>query len=349
MTETQVVEYNVTDAAIAEMSDMYLGLVITDIDDKEQFSAVHSARMVVRGKRIEVDKRRKELKADALAWGKKVQGKANHIFELLEPIETHLKKEEGKVQAEKDRIESERINTIREDLNGWSSNYSSFTHETPLDELQLAAGVFERWEITPEKYFEFTTEAYKIRDDGIRISTKMIEIRERLDREENQRKAEAETLAFQRKKQEEESARLQKKADEMAEVQRKMDEDRAKAEAALKAERDALEAEKKAEQDRKDREEFKRKAVERAKNEAIEKVKQDAIEMAEMAEAETAEKERQEALRPDKEKLEAWSQYLSEGMTLPKVESRKAKEIVALTGGRLCDVAEELYQETQKM
>ena len=87
MTETQVVEYNVTDAAIAEMSDLYMGLVITNLEDKEQFDAVRSARLVVKGKRIEVDKKRKELKADALAWGKKVQTEANRIFALIEPIE----------------------------------------------------------------------------------------------------------------------------------------------------------------------------------------------------------------------------------------------------------------------
>ena len=105
MTETQVVSYNLTDAAIQEMSSMYLGLEITDLDDKEQFDAVHSARMVVRGKRIEVDKRRKELKADALAWGKLVQTEANRIFDLIEPIETHLKNEEGKAEAERRRLD----------------------------------------------------------------------------------------------------------------------------------------------------------------------------------------------------------------------------------------------------
>ena len=89
-------EVDITDAAIAEMSTLYMGLAITDLEDKEQFDAVHSARMVVKGKRVEVEKKRKELKADAIAWGKKVDTEAKRIFGKLEPIETHLINEENK-------------------------------------------------------------------------------------------------------------------------------------------------------------------------------------------------------------------------------------------------------------
>ena len=68
----EVVEYNITDAAISEMESLYMGLTISNLGDKKEFKAVHDARMVVKGKRVEVEKKRKELKADALAWGKKV-------------------------------------------------------------------------------------------------------------------------------------------------------------------------------------------------------------------------------------------------------------------------------------
>ena len=63
----QVVEYNITDAAIAEMESLYMGLAITDINNKKEFDVVHSARMVVKGKRVEVEKsfiKRKGLKEE---------------------------------------------------------------------------------------------------------------------------------------------------------------------------------------------------------------------------------------------------------------------------------------------
>lgn len=68
----QIVEYNVTDAAIAEMQSRFMALTVKGLDDNKGLAEVHKARMVVKGKRIEVEKRRKELKADALDWSKKV-------------------------------------------------------------------------------------------------------------------------------------------------------------------------------------------------------------------------------------------------------------------------------------
>jgi hypothetical protein len=73
------------------------------------------------------------------------------------------------------------------------------------------------------------------------------------------------------------------------------------------------------------------KAVERAKDEAVEVAKQ------------------KEINRVDKEKLEAWSQYLSEGMTLPKAESIIGRQIVAFGAAGLCSLADDIYKETQKM
>lgn len=348
-TETQVVSYSVTDAAITEMSEMYLPLAITDPEDKEQFDAVHSARMVVRGKRIEVDKRRKELKAGALAYGREVQSKANHIFELLEPIETHLKNEEGKADAEKERLETIRINAIQDDLSGWASNFSSLTIDTSVDELRLAIKVFEAWEISPETYFEFTTDAYKMRDEGLSLGNQMLETRERLDREEAERKAESERLALERKRQEEEAAKLKEQANRIAEVQRKMDSDRAIVHAAIKDERDALEAEKKAEQEKKDREQFEKEAKEQAEKDAKEAAEQAERDRIEKEKAEAAEKKRLETLKPDREKMIAFSQFLQEGVIVPVVTSDEAKKILKQAAKDIYDVGEEIIVATEKM
>ena len=338
MTETQVVNYNVTNAAIQEMSEMYLPLTITGLDDKEQFDAVHSARMVVRGKRIEVEKKRVELKADALKWGKLVQTEANRIFALIEPIESHLKNEEGKAEAERKRLDDERIAGIRAGIEHIQYLLPNLNGVGTVKQLNAVIAELKGINVTPDKFFEFTSDAAQAVTNALCGAEQALEQRERLDREEAERKAESERLAIERKKQEEEAAKLKEQQDKIDEQNRK-----------LQAEKDALEAEKRAEQERKDREEFERKAVERAKEEAIKKSKQDAIDKAEREKAEAEEAERQKALLPDKEKLEAFAQFLEQGVTYPDVKNENANIILANAETVISDLAGEIYQKAQKL
>ncbi|GAG81479.1 unnamed protein product, partial [marine sediment metagenome] len=62
----------------------------------------------------EVEKSRKEYKADALAYGKRIDTEAKRVFSLLSPIEDHLKGEESKITDEKDRIREEKARVERE-------------------------------------------------------------------------------------------------------------------------------------------------------------------------------------------------------------------------------------------
>jgi hypothetical protein len=92
---------------IAELSKKYLPLKINGINDKAGLDQVHAARMDVRKRRVAIEARRKELKADALAFGKKLDQAATHLTGLLEPIESHLESEENAVKEELKRIEAE--------------------------------------------------------------------------------------------------------------------------------------------------------------------------------------------------------------------------------------------------
>lgn len=102
-TAVEMVKYAVTDAVIAEMRSQYIGLTVKSVDDAEGFKAAHSARMVVKGKRVEVEKKRIELKADALAYGRAVDSEARRITALLTPIEEHLEAQERVVTDELER------------------------------------------------------------------------------------------------------------------------------------------------------------------------------------------------------------------------------------------------------
>lgn len=79
----------------------------------------------------------------------------------------------------------------------------------------------------------------------------------------------------------------------------------------------------KAKQDRKDQEDFERKANEKAEKDAEEKSAREKLEEEKRVEAEKAEKARAEALKPDKEKLEAWSNHLLD-MVIPPLTDDKA-------------------------
>ena len=105
--KTELQKFNVADAVIAKMSAEYLPLKVKGLDDKEGLRKVHDARMVIKSKRVEVEKKRKELKASSLAFGLAVDGEAKRITRLLLPIETYLENEESIVEKEKERLRLE--------------------------------------------------------------------------------------------------------------------------------------------------------------------------------------------------------------------------------------------------
>lgn len=88
--EQQIKKFDITDTAIAELSKKYMSLTIDGIDDKLSFAAVKTARLHMKKLRCEVDNKRKELKEDALIYGRKIDAEAKRVTQLMEPIEEHL-------------------------------------------------------------------------------------------------------------------------------------------------------------------------------------------------------------------------------------------------------------------
>ncbi len=81
-----MVTYSVTDAEIDKLAEEFKE-VPADLTVKANYEICRKATATIRGMRGDVEKRRKELKADALAWGKKVDGEAKAITEKLLAIE----------------------------------------------------------------------------------------------------------------------------------------------------------------------------------------------------------------------------------------------------------------------
>ena len=143
--KTELQKFSITDAAIAKLSAEFLALKVKGLDDKEGLTEVHSARMVVKARRIEVEKKRKELKESSLSFGRAVDGEAKRITALLLPIETHLENEESIIEKEKERLALEAAQKRQVKLQERASKLKAY--ECTIDAVTLSTlpdDVFEK-------------------------------------------------------------------------------------------------------------------------------------------------------------------------------------------------------------
>ena len=113
-------KFTVTDAAISEIKQKYSGLIISGIDDKEGYKIVSDARKFVKSKRVEVEKKRKELKEDSLKFGRAIDSEARRITGELSPIEHSLSQTQKLIDDElaeikKKKADDERIKREQEE------------------------------------------------------------------------------------------------------------------------------------------------------------------------------------------------------------------------------------------
>lgn len=324
--DTSIVKYSVTDAAIAEMSKNYLPMTINGLEDKVGFQMVHAARMDVKRKRLEVEKTRKELKADALRYTQAVDGEARRITSLLEPIEQHLEAQEAVITQEKARIkqaEDDRLNEMAQ------------SRVNSMNEAGAVLSFLQARAMTDEEF-----------------QPMLVAARAELERQ----LAEEEAKQAERKKAEEALAEERRKLQEQRKV---MEHHRLEQERLQKAEQKKLDSEREAirleierlEKIRRDREhqteieEAAKKAAADAvaaaaqEAEAARKAEEEAKRMAEI------ERVRLEALRPDREKLLALANMI-EGTTYPSsLETDAAKNLLKEIDKRLGTVCRWLRKE----
>jgi hypothetical protein len=114
----ELTKYDAVVPKIEELSAEFLPLTIVSIEDKEGYEKVSKALRLMVSKRTDVEKKRKELKADSIAFGKAVDERAKEIVEMLIPIEQHLKEEKERIDKELEEIEAqkeqERIQRIKD-------------------------------------------------------------------------------------------------------------------------------------------------------------------------------------------------------------------------------------------
>lgn len=274
---TAIAEYSATAAALVDLRTRFAGIVY-DVTTSDGMELAKKGRAELRGLRVALEKKRKEIKAPALERCNLIDTEAKTLegalTELEEPIDEQIKREEER----KDKIRQERFEAERVRVVALRDRISKITR-IPLGAIsaslevvqsELAALVQARQDPTwPGSFDELADEAVKVRDDTIASLEEILRLkvhqadnaariraeeeRLELERQENARQAEAQRV---------ENERLAKvERDRIAEEDRKAkakrdDEDRAaEAERArLRKEADDREAAAKADRDRQDRE-----------------------------------------------------------------------------------------------
>jgi hypothetical protein len=132
-----------TDAAIEQIREEYLQLVVAGPQDQAGFKSAETALKKVVRIRTTVEKTRKALKADSVRYGKAVDGEAKRIREAIEPIEEHLKTQCDVVRLEEARQKVAAENARRDEVNGWVAELSELGWPVDLPALQR---------MTPEEF-----------------------------------------------------------------------------------------------------------------------------------------------------------------------------------------------------
>lgn len=117
LVESGLKKFDIVVPAIEELKKNYLPLKIKSIEDKDGYEKVSKALRFMVSKRNEVEEKRKELKADSLAYGKAVDNRAKEITFLLTPIEEHLRQEKDKIDEEIEAIKERKIREEQERIN----------------------------------------------------------------------------------------------------------------------------------------------------------------------------------------------------------------------------------------
>jgi hypothetical protein len=100
--------------AVEEWSEKANAIVVTDETQKELMTEAREGRLLLKAKRIEVEKTRKSLKEQSLSEGRLIDSVAKYLTGLIEPAEKHLEQQEKfiEIQEQNQRIKLKEERTI---------------------------------------------------------------------------------------------------------------------------------------------------------------------------------------------------------------------------------------------
>lgn len=292
----------------------YESIVVTEEDQFDVMAEARSKRLMLKNIRVDVEKKRKELKEDSLRTGRAIDSIAKFVKEAIEPAEKYLEEQEKFAeirQAERAaKLKAERVERLMQYTNDLSMYNLDGMNSERFDSLLATHKSQHEAKLAAEKAAAEAAEKERQAE---------IKRQKDLEAENTLLKAEAEEretqLAIERK----EAADKQAKID--AEIQRKFDE----ANAATVAERE------------------KREEIEQAQRE------KDADQAKAKAEAEQA--ERNALLAPDKDKLLTFSNALEviRKEKLPAVKTKQAQDVVNLIDEMLVKMQDIIVKKSKEL
>jgi hypothetical protein len=230
-TESSVMaKYGIAKAEIQKTVDKSKLVTVTGPDDAKGMALARENRLSLQKMRTTIEAKRKELKADALAYGKKVDSVAKELTAIITPEETRLKELEETAAREAERL-AEVEKQAREVENKRRCDVlAKINVMVPMIELQfMDAPAFNAFYDEKKTAFDAAEKAKA--------------------EEEAARKAEAERLAKVAEEQATQAAEIARQQAELAkkqaEQQAEFDRQRAEIEARQKAIEDAENAERK--------------------------------------------------------------------------------------------------------
>ncbi len=215
---------------------------VKDEDDFENMEKARERRLSIRKVRIGVETIRKSLKEQSLREGRAIDGMANIIKALVEPVEDYLigqeKYAEELAKAKKDKVEQERVGKLLkfiENLEGYTlhpDNMSSDTFDTLLKNSEIAFNAQEKAEAEAEELNKKVEVDRKKEEERIRVENKKLRVQAEKDAVEKERLAsqlrEKEKVEAKAKKdREEQEAKVKKEKQEAEEKEKEQERQKA--------------------------------------------------------------------------------------------------------------------------
>lgn len=307
---------------------------VVDATQLTEMKQAREMRLKLRAVRGKVESLRKTLKEESLRTGKAIDGMANVLKYLIEPVEERLERDEKFAErAEADR--KAKLKAAREELMKPFNVDVSYYDLANMPEATFAQ-LLENSRLSHEARIAAAAkaEADRIAAEQARIAEEA-RIRAENDRLRMEAEKQAKLAALERAKAEADRRAIEEKAlAEREAIQRKADAERAEAAAKARAEREA--AERKAAEERRRLEAAA--AAERVERERLER------EARERAEAEASKRRLEEAAKrkaaraPDKDKIRTVAKTLL-ALELPQVASSEAVDMLGKIRGDILDLA----------
>ena len=336
-TSSHVIAWDINKQAIAEVAED-----LKDIDAYQDLDAAKAAKKTLSKMRTALGVAHKETKAEALAFGRKVDAKKNEYLALIKEIEDPITAQLDEIKNAEAKAEEERVQIRMTEIERIQA-YSLDRHDLDLDQLEERLKNLREQECDVEHMMEWADDwdlAKQEADLKLRLS---------IDRERTR-------IEEERKQQEiaEENARKQKELDDrqaamdLEEAERKAIQDKADQERREKEDKEARERQEEQDKIAEEQAAAQKKIDDENARLAQEKADKERREQAEAAAIEFAARALEQA--PDREKLLTYADSVDELIkNKPTLATDAANDVLLQAVAMLIEVAYDIRQQTEEM